>query len=61
MDVEEDLFWYLFRKSSTATRPSLKAVSILSLVKLRVYFWRVWLFVGVVVFFNSSQLNIGND
>lgn len=51
MDVEEDLFCYLFRKSSSASRPFLKAVNIWSLVNLRVYFWRVWLFGGGPVFF----------
>lgn len=63
MDVEEDLFCYLFRKSSSATRPFLKAVSIWSLVKLRVYFWRVWLFGGVWVFlkFKSKHLGIIKD
>lgn len=59
MDVEEDLFCYLFRKSSSATRPFLKAVSIWSLVKLRVYFWRVWLFGGVWVFFKFKSKHLG--
>lgn len=62
MDVEEDLFCYLFRKSSSATRPFLKAVSIWSLVNLCVYFWRVWLFVGGRFFkFKSKHLGIIKD
>ncbi|XP_052713866.1 uncharacterized protein LOC128187474 [Crassostrea angulata] len=36
MDVEEDLFCYLFRKSSSATRPFLKATRGLSNRRLKI-------------------------
>lgn len=59
MDVEEDLFCYLFRKLSLVIRFFFKVVSIWFFVKLCVYFWRVWLFGGVWVFFKFKLKYLG--